>query len=74
MIRVLRRSPIVFGLAGLAVLVAFYILVFKSASRLGKELWYRQVQCRLVEDFAHTVPPRGARIWGMYRPELPWNY
>jgi len=73
-IRRLRRSPVGYGLLGLAGLVAFYAVVVKTASRLGRELWYRQVECRLVEDHAPAVPPRGRRIWGMYRPELPWNY
>lgn len=74
MIRVLRRSPVTFGVVGLAGLFGVYVVGFKTASRLGRELWYRQVECRLVEDHAPIVPPRGQRLWGMYRPELPWTY
>ncbi|MCB9497336.1 MAG: hypothetical protein H6686_10675 [Fibrobacteria bacterium] len=74
MIRRLRRNPLTFGLFALAGLVVVYLTVFKTASRLGKELWYRQVECRLVEDHAQVVPPRGRRLWGLYRPELPWDY
>lgn len=74
MIRVLRRSPVLWGVLGLATVCAGYVFVTKNASRLGRELWYRQVECRLVEDHASIVPPRGTRLWGMYRPELPWNF
>ena len=74
MISILRRSPVVSGVAGLAGLLLFYAVVVKSAAHLCGEIWYRQVECRLVEDHASIVPPRGQRLWGMYRPELPWNY
>lgn len=74
MIRVFRRAPVLWGFLGLAGLGAVYATGFKAASRLGRELWYRQVECRLVEEHASLVPPRGKRLWGMYRPELPWNY
>jgi hypothetical protein len=73
-IRVLRRSPIVSGIVGLVVLAAFYEVAVKAAARLVGEIWYRQVECRLVDDHASLVPPRGNRLWGMYRPEIPWNY
>lgn len=74
MIRVLRRSPVLWGFLGLASLAAAYWTVTKTLSRVGREIWYREVECRLVEDHASIVPPRGKRLWGMYRPELPWNY
>lgn len=73
MIRVLRRSPVLWGLASLATLVAFYLVVVKTASRAGRELWFRQVERRLVEDRAALLPPAGRRLWGLYRPELPWD-
>jgi len=73
-IRLFRRSPVVSGVVGLGVLLAFYLLVVKSVAKMCGEIWYRQVECRLVEDQASILPPHGERLWGMYRPELPWNY
>jgi len=73
-IRVLRRSPVTSGVVGLLALVAVYATVFKAVAHLASEAWYRQVECRLVEEHASIVPPWGQRLWGMYRPEVPWNY
>lgn len=74
MIRVLRRSPVLWGLVGLSSLGFAYVSVTKTVSHFAREAWYRQVECRLVEDHASLVPPRGKRLWGMYRPELPWSH
>lgn len=74
MIRVLRRSPVVSGVVALLGLLAFYVVVFKAGARLAGEVWYHEVECRLVEEHSGIVPPRGERLWGMYRPEIPWNY
>ena len=55
------------------VLLAYLRLAHPVAQAIAEE-WYQQVERRLVADRRRLVPPSGTRWFGMYRPELPWDY
>lgn len=62
------------GVGGLfGVVLAYGTLAHPVVGAIA-EAWYQKVERRFVSDRDGLVPPRGARWFGMYRPELPWNY
>lgn len=70
----IRRHPVTAFLSGLMALGAVYFLLAHKATALVNELWFDHVECRMVEDRAQLKPLGGRRLFGLYRPELPWEY
>jgi len=69
-----RRFAPFLGVGGLLVIVLAYRRLATPVVGAVAEAWYQKVERRFVSDRDQLVPPQGARWFGMYRPELPWNY
>lgn len=70
----IRRFPVLFFVLFLAASGLAYELFMHRATALVNELWFDHVECRLVEDRATLKPLPGVRLFGLYRPELPWDF
>lgn len=71
---ILRRYPVtafflLLGLSGLG----FHLFMHKATAWVN-EIWFDHVECRMVQDRTSLKPAPGGRLFGMYRPELPWDY
>ncbi|MGC4091528.1 MAG: glycosyl hydrolase [Polyangiaceae bacterium] len=70
----IRRFPVSFGALALSGIVASYVAARHSIARAAERAFYVQVEQRLTQSGRAFGPSAGERWFGMYRPELPWDY
>jgi hypothetical protein len=70
----MRRYPLLLGFMGLAATIAVYLVTSRPLAQAMSRFWYENVDRRLVEDHHTIVPKEQQRLFGTYRPELPWDY
>ena len=70
----IRKHPLVFFLLWLVVSGIVYGAFMHKATHWVNERWFDLVERRFVQDRSALLPEAGARWFGMYRPELPWDY
>jgi len=71
---VIRRHPLVFFILSLVLSGFVYQQVMHKATYWVNERWFDLVERRFVQDRAALAPANGTRWFGMYRPEVPWDY
>lgn len=69
----IRRFPLLSGFAGLGSLCVIYAVAKNPVYDTLRETWHRQVDVRLVQDRSTLDLGKGI-AFGMYRPELPWDF
>lgn len=72
--KLVRRFPVTAFLSFLLLSGLVYQVFMHKATAAVNELWFDHVESRLVEDRSSLKPAPGARFFGLYRPELPWDY
>lgn len=70
----IRRHPLLVGVAGLALIAFAYFSAAPPMHRWFAEQYYQRVERRLVSDRRNLIPARQTRLFGMYRPELPNDF
>lgn len=70
----IRRHPFASFLLVLLVSGLAYARFMHKATAWVNERWFQLVERRLVVDRSTLAPASGERWFGMYRPELPWDY
>jgi len=69
----IRRYPLICGFVVLLTLIIFYADFKVTAYNSVRNIWFDKVSRRMVEDRA-TLVQQPKNLFGMYRPELPWDY
>jgi len=69
----IRRYPLVWGFLALVMLCALYANSKTVVYNSLRNLWFTEVSRRYVEDRSQLLQDT-SRYFGMYRPELPWDY
>jgi hypothetical protein len=70
----IRKHPFASFLLVLLASGLAYALLMHRATAWVNERWFDLVERRFVVDRSTLKPEPGERWFGMYRPELPWDY
>lgn len=70
----MRRYPVLTLVLSLVVVFASYLSTRKILVKWVGESYYQLVERRGVLDHKGLIPAAGRRLFGLYRPEIPWDY
>ena len=70
----IRRHPIFVSLLGLLAVILAYFTTSKQLAAFVEDAYYLHFERRFVQHRDALKPKDGERLFGMYRPELPWDY